>query len=156
MRTRIIDAIAETSGGKVADEVLRACVHCGMCNATCPTYQLTGDELDGPRGRIYLIKQVLEGETAGPITLAHLDACLSCRACETTCPSGVEYHRLLDVGREIVAAAVPRPWPERLQRWLIRQVVAYPDRLRPLMALGRLVRFALPSALAAKLKAPPS
>jgi len=156
MRTRIIDAIAETSGGQVADEVLRACVHCGMCNATCPTYQLTGDELDGPRGRIYLIKQVLEGEAAGRITLDHLDTCLSCRACETTCPSGVEYHRLLDVGREIVAAAVPRPWPQRLQRWLIRQVAAYPARLRPLMALGRLVRFALPATLAAKLKAPPA
>src|SRR5215475_8106905 len=110
MRTEITGQIAGTARGAIADEVLRACVHCGMCNATCPTYQLTGDELDGPRGRIYLMKQVLEGEKAGRITQQHLDACLSCRACETTCPSGVEYHRLLDVGREAVnAKAPPRP-----------------------------------------------
>jgi glycolate oxidase iron-sulfur subunit len=156
MRTKITGPLADTVHGAIAEEVLRACVHCGMCNATCPTYQLTGDELDGPRGRIYLMKQVLEGEVAGRITQTHLDACLSCRACETTCPSGVEYHRLLDVGREVVAQSVRRPWSERLQRWLIRQVAAYPRRLKPLMALGRLVRFALPRALAAKLKAPPA
>ena len=154
MRTKIVGPLAETAHGAIAEEVLRACVHCGMCNATCPTYQLTGDELDGPRGRIYLMKQVLEGETPGRITLDHLDACLSCRACETTCPSGVEYHRLLDIGREVVAQAVPRPWPERLQRWAIRKVAAHPSRLGPLMALGRLVRFAVPEALRAKLKAP--
>ncbi|HEX7759532.1 MAG TPA: glycolate oxidase subunit GlcF [Caulobacteraceae bacterium] len=156
MRTKITGPLADTVHGAIAEEVLRACVHCGMCNATCPTYQLTGDELDGPRGRIYLIKQVLEGEAAGRITQTHLDACLSCRACETTCPSGVEYHRLLDVGREVVAAAVPRPAPERLQRWLIRQVAAHPGRLKPLMALGRLVRFVLPAAIRAKLKRPPT
>ncbi len=156
MRTKITGPLADTVHGAIAEEVLRACVHCGMCNATCPTYQLTGDELDGPRGRIYLMKQVLEGEVAGRITQTHLDACLSCRACETTCPSGVEYHRLLDVGREVVAQTVRRPWSERLQRWLIRQVAAYPRRLKPLMALGRLVRFALPSSLAAKLKTPPA
>jgi glycolate oxidase iron-sulfur subunit len=155
MRTQITHPIADTPRGAVADEVLRACVHCGMCNATCPTYQLTGDELDGPRGRIYLIKQVLEGEAAGQITLDHLDACLSCRACETTCPSGVEYHRLLDVGRAVVAEQVPRPWTQRLTRWAIRQVAAYPQRLRPLMALGRAVRFALPAPIAAKLKPAP-
>ncbi|MGA0599070.1 glycolate oxidase subunit GlcF [Caulobacter sp. KR2-114] len=155
MRTTLDPKFAATLEGQAADEVLRACVHCGMCNATCPTFQLTGDELDGPRGRIYLMKQVLEGQKAGPITQDHLDACLTCRACETTCPSGVEYHRLLDVGREVVARQVPRPWPERFKRWALRQVAAHPGRLRPLMALGRAFRFALPASLAAKLKAPP-
>ncbi|HWA62721.1 MAG TPA: glycolate oxidase subunit GlcF, partial [Caulobacteraceae bacterium] len=156
MRTEIKGPIAETVQGAIADEVLRACVHCGMCNATCPTYQLTGDELDGPRGRIYLIKQILEGEPAGRVTQEHLDRCLSCRACETTCPSGVEYHRLLDVGRQEVAKAVPRPWRERLVRAAIRAVVPYPARLAPLMALGRMVRELLPDALAGKLPPKPS
>src|ERR1700743_2953236 len=115
MRTDLPAAFPATPDGETARSVLRACVHCGMCNATCPTYQLTGDELDSPRGRIYLMKQVLEGEKAGRITQQHLDACLSCRASETTCPSGVEYHRLLDVGREAVnAAAPPRPMGEAL------------------------------------------
>lgn len=156
MRTQIVGPIAETAAGAIADEVLRACVHCGMCNATCPTYQLSGDELEGPRGRIYLIKQALEGEPVGRITQTHLDSCLSCRACETTCPSGVEYHRLLDIGRELVAETVSRPAGETLARTAIRTVASRPERLRPLMALGRLVRALLPRRLAAKLATPPS
>src|SRR5258705_51778 len=151
MRTQIVGAIADTVAGATCEEVLRACVHCGMCNATCPTYQLTGDELDGPRGRIYLIKQALEGERVGRLTQEHLDGCLSCRACETTCPSGVEYHRLFDIGRRVVDERVKRPPRERLARAAIRAVAARPARLRPLMALGRAFRFALPKSLAAKL-----
>ena len=95
------------------------CVHCGFCNATCPTYQLLGDERDGPRGRIYLIKQMLEGHAPTESTQLHLDRCLTCRACETTCPSGVEYGKLVDVGREVLAQRAPRPWFERVRRrWL--------------------------------------
>ncbi len=151
MRTRITSPLAETAAGAIAGEVLRACVHCGMCNATCPTYHLTGDELDGPRGRIYLIKQALEGEPVGRLTQNHLDRCLSCRACETTCPSGVEYHRLLDVGREVVAHQAPRPWSERLFRGAIRALCIEPWRLATLIALGRPFRFALPAILKGKL-----
>jgi glycolate oxidase iron-sulfur subunit len=153
MRTRITGPLADTAAGAIAAEVLRSCVHCGMCNATCPTYHLTGDELDGPRGRIYLIKQALEGEPAGRLTQTHLDRCLSCRACETTCPSGVEYHRLLDVGRDVVAHQTPRPWTERLFRAAIRVLCIRPWRLATLVALGRPFRFALPARLRGKLPA---
>jgi len=147
MRTNIQSPLAQTAAGAIADEVLRACVHCGMCNATCPTYQLTGDELDGPRGRIYLIKQALEGEPVGRTTQHHLDRCLSCRACETTCPSGVEYHRLLDVGRSVVAERVKRPWPERLFRTTLRAVILHPARLAPLVALARIFTRKIPRAI---------
>jgi glycolate oxidase iron-sulfur subunit len=153
MRTTITSPLAETAHGAIAESVLRACVHCGMCNATCPTYQLTGDELDGPRGRIYLIKQALEGQAVGRISQQRLDGCLSCRACETTCPSGVEYHRLLDVGREVIGESVQRPWRERLARWLIRATAPYPRRIGALLALGRAFRFALPGVLAGKVPA---
>jgi glycolate oxidase iron-sulfur subunit len=153
MRTRISSPLAETAAGAIAGEVLRSCVHCGMCNATCPTYHLTGDELDGPRGRIYLIKQALEGEPVGRLTQTHLDRCLSCRACETTCPSGVEYHRLLDVGRDVIAHLTPRPFGERLLRSAIRILCIRPWRLAALVALGRPFRFALPGALKGKLPA---
>ncbi|MEO8812930.1 MAG: glycolate oxidase subunit GlcF, partial [Caulobacteraceae bacterium] len=154
MRAEIDGPLAETAAGAIAAEVLRACVHCGMCNATCPTYQLTGDELDGPRGRIYLIKEALAGAPIGRTTQIHLDRCLSCRACETTCPSGVEYHRLFDIGRQEVAARVRRPVGERLSRWALRAIVPYPKRLRALAACARVVRPLLPRALAGKLPRP--
>ena len=106
-----------------AASILRSCVHCGFCNATCPTYQQLGDELDGPRGRIVLIKALLEGEPAGDLTRRHLDRCLSCRACETTCPSGVRYGRLLDIARGAIEERAGRPWRERLARGLLRRVL---------------------------------
>lgn len=151
MRTQIASPLAETAAGAIAGDVLRACVHCGMCNATCPTYHLTGDELDGPRGRIYLMKQALEGEPVGRLTQDHLDRCLSCRACETTCPSGVQYHRLLDVGRHVVDAQTRRPLSERLIRAAIRALCIHPSRLAALVSLGRFFRFALPARLKGKL-----
>ena len=153
MRTAIQSPLAETAAGAIADSVLRACVHCGMCNATCPTYHLTGDELDGPRGRIYLIKQALEGEPAGRLTQHHLDRCLSCRACETTCPSGVEYHRLLEVGRHEIALTTPRPWSERALRGGIRFLALTPGLLGVLITLGRPFRALLPATLRGKLPA---
>ncbi len=151
MRAEIAGPLAKTAAGAIAEEVLRACVHCGMCNATCPTYQITGGELDGPRGRIYLIKQALEGEPVSALTQTHLDRCLSCRACETTCPSGVEYHRLLDIGRQEVAARVTRPMTQRLLRWSMRHVLAYPARMGLMLTLGRLFRLVLPKRLAGKI-----
>ena len=139
MRCNIESPLAQTAAGATAQAVLSACVHCGMCNATCPTFHLTGDEADGPRGRIYLIKQALEGDPISRLTQTHLDRCLSCRACETTCPSGVEYHRLLDVGRVVVAKKVRRAWPDRLYRWAIRTVVTSAALVAPLVAAGRLI-----------------
>src|SRR5580692_10346516 len=120
MRAKIAGPLADTIAGARAEAVLRACVHCGMCNAVCPTFQLTGDELDGPRGRIYLMKGALEGESVSHQTLLHLDRCLGCRACESACPSGVEYHRLLDVGRPFVEATVGRPVEQHVFRSLLR------------------------------------
>jgi len=151
MRADIQSPLAQTAAGAIAEEVLRACVHCGMCNAACPTYQIAGDELDGPRGRIYLIKQALEGERVGRTTQVHLDRCLSCRACESACPSGVEYHRLFDVGREVVAARVRRPWTERLARAAILALCARPRALGAVLKLTGKIPFqthvgALPTA----------
>ena len=123
MQTALADFIRDTPRGREADRILRACVHCGFCTATCPTYQLLGDELDGPRGRIYQIKEVLEGQAANPTVREHLDRCLSCRSCETTCPSGVNYHRLLDIGRDTVERQAPRPWRQRLMRRLMIEVI---------------------------------
>jgi glycolate oxidase iron-sulfur subunit len=151
MRTVLDIRVAGTSGGVIVEQALRACVHCGMCNATCPTYQLTGDELEGPRGRIYLMKQVLEGAAPTRLSLDHLDSCLSCRACETTCPSGVQYHRLYDIGHAAVAEAVGRPWPQRLQRAAIRRLSTNPGLFHLAVRLGRLVRFVLPRSLRSKL-----
>src|SRR3712207_3641943 len=104
-----------------SEKILRTCVHCGFCTATCPTYQLLGDELDSPRGRIYLMKQVMEGVEPTHSTLTHLDRCLTCRNCETTCPSGVEYGHLVDIGRRIVESKVKRPASERLLRTALTQ-----------------------------------
>lgn len=150
MQTEILPEFLRTPEGREADAILRACVHCGFCTATCPTYQLLGDELDGPRGRIYQIKLVLEGQTPTRVTQRHLDRCLTCRACETTCPSGVRYARLVDIGRHTVEARVGRPWSERGLRRLLVAIVPYPRRLAPLIRLGRLMRPLLPAALRAK------
>jgi glycolate oxidase iron-sulfur subunit len=154
METKLSATVKSTSEGIIAESILRACVHCGFCNATCPTYQLLGDELDGPRGRIYQIKQVLEGAAATPITQLHLDRCLTCRSCESTCPSGVKYGQLLDIGRAAVQAQVPRPlWQRGLHR-LLRETLTRRRVFGIAMRLGRAVRFALPSALKAKLQPP--
>ena len=134
-----------------AERILRSCVHCGFCNATCPTYQLLGDELDGPRGRIYLIKQVLEGNDVTQKTQQHLDRCLSCRNCETTCPSGVDYHNLLDIGRAVVDAAVQRPLSQRLLRKGLRTLAPNPGLFKGLVSSGQMFRALLPSNLETKL-----
>jgi glycolate oxidase iron-sulfur subunit len=147
MQTQLSDTVLSTAQGREADAILRRCVHCGFCNATCPTYQLQGDELDGPRGRIYLIKQVLEGQVDGNVAREHLDRCLTCRNCETTCPSGVEYNRLLDIGREQVEARAPRSLPERLLRWGLLQVVPFPKRFAVANRLARTVQLLLPKVL---------
>jgi glycolate oxidase iron-sulfur subunit len=136
-----------------ADEILRSCVHCGFCNATCPTYQLLGNELDGPRGRIYLIKQLLEGETATEKTQLHLDRCLTCRNCETTCPSGVRYHSLLDIGRAELERQLERPMRERVLRRGLQHVVPRANVFGALLKAGRAVRPLLPQALSDKIPA---
>ena len=154
MQTSLADFIVDTPIGQQADSILRNCVHCGFCNATCPTYQLLGDELDGPRGRIYLIKQVLEGQPASATTRTHLDRCLTCRNCETTCPSGVEYGRLVDIGRRVVEQQAPRGPVERSYRALLRQVFANGALFSLLMRTGLALKPLLPSKLAAMLHAP--
>lgn len=151
MDTRLADFIRESRAGQVAEEILRSCVHCGFCTATCPTYQLLGDELDGPRGRIYLIKQVLEGRAVTEKTRSHLDRCLTCRSCETTCPSGVKYSRLLDIGREVVEAKLKRPLKEAIPRALLKEVLPRPALFGAAVAVGRALRPLLPGALADKL-----
>ncbi len=147
MQTRLADFIKDTPQGREAEAILRKCVHCGFCSATCPTYQLLGDELDGPRGRIYLMKQVLEGEPATAKTQLHLDRCLTCRACETTCPSGVHYSRLLDIGRAVVAQQVPRSGIDKLRRKALAAVLPRPSLFNPLLTAGRMARNVLPKVL---------
>lgn len=151
MQTSLADFIRDTPEGREADAVLRKCVHCGFCNATCPTYQLLGDELDGPRGRIYLMKQVLEGAAPTAKTQLHLDRCLTCRACETTCPSGVQYGHLLDIGRAVVNSAVSRPLWQTIQRAALRVVLPRAWLFAPLLGLGRRLKPLLPVKLAAKI-----
>ena len=149
MQTLIAPELAGDPRVVEAEKQLRRCVHCGFCLATCPTYDLVGDELDSPRGRIYLIKQVVEGHAPTRTTQRHLDRCLTCRACETTCPSGVEYGHLVDQGRSLVEERVRRPLGERLLRRAILAVLPYPARVAPLVRLGQLARPLLPGALAA-------
>jgi glycolate oxidase iron-sulfur subunit len=146
MQVNLADFIRGTSEGKEAEAILRACVHCGFCTATCPTYQLLGDELDGPRGRIYLIKQALEGVAPGPATQQHLDRCLTCHSCETTCPSGVQFGRLLDIGRAVVDERVARPAGARFQRALLRSLCTGP-LFAPLLRAGQMLRPMLPAAI---------
>ena len=150
MQTNLADFIRGTPDGNTADAILRKCVHCGFCTATCPTYQLLGDELDGPRGRIYLIKQLLEGAAVTAKTQRHLDRCLTCRACETTCPSGVEYHRLVDIGRAVVAERVARPAGQRLLRAALREFLPRAWLFGPAYRLGQFFRPLLPASLKAK------
>ena len=147
MQTQISQQYRNTPAGQTADRILRNCVHCGFCTATCPTYQLLGDELDGPRGRIYLIKQLLEGSPATKKTRHHLDRCLTCRSCETTCPSGVEYSHLLDIGRELVAVQTNRPIHQFVLRKLLLWALPKPQRFAGLIKLASLVRFMLPARI---------
>ena len=153
METKLAEFIRGTPQGTEAESILRKCVHCGFCTATCPTYQLLGDELDGPRGRIYLIKQVLEGAPATAKTQLHLDRCLTCRSCETTCPSGVHYSRLLDIGRAEVEKQVGREPSDALERMALRTVVPNASLFGAMLKAGQLARPLLPAAL--KQKVPP-
>jgi glycolate oxidase iron-sulfur subunit len=153
METKLAAFIKDTPEGAEAESILRKCVHCGFCTATCPTYQLLGDELDGPRGRIYLIKQVLEGTAATAKTQLHLDRCLTCRSCETTCPSGVHYSRLLDIGRGEVEKQVGRDASSTLERAALRKIVPNASVFGALLKLGQLARPLLPAALKQKIPA---
>ena len=152
MQTQLAPEFQGTPEGIEAEAILRKCVHCGFCTATCPTYQLLGDELDGPRGRIYLIKQVLEGAQPTRATQLHLDRCLTCRNCESTCPSGVQYGHLVDIGRKIVDEKVPRPLVERTVRWALKEGLPSP-LFAPAMKMGQAVRGLLPASLRAKVPA---
>lgn len=151
MQTNIVEKYLNTAMGQEADRILRSCVHCGFCTATCPTYQLLGDELDGPRGRIYLIKQLLEGETVTRKTQLHLDRCLTCRSCETTCPSGVQYGRLVDIGRELTAQQLRRSLPEKFIRYALRKIIPYPKRFAGLVKMGEFFKQVMPSAMRRKI-----
>ncbi|WP_137919447.1 glycolate oxidase subunit GlcF [Hydrogenophaga sp. 2FB] len=153
MQTQLFPEYQQRADGRAAEAILRKCVHCGFCTATCPTYQLLGDELDGPRGRIYLMKQVLEGAEPTRKTQLHLDRCLTCRNCESTCPSGVDYGHLVDIGRQIVDEKVPRPAGEKALRWLLKEGLTSP-LFAPAMKLGQLVRPLLPGVLKDKVPVP--
>jgi glycolate oxidase iron-sulfur subunit len=153
MQTNLADFIRDTADGIEAESILRKCVHCGFCTATCPTYQLLGDELDGPRGRIYLIKQMLEGAPVTRSTQLHLDRCLTCRNCETTCPSGVQYGRLVEIGRKITEEKVTRPFGQRMLRRVLASVVPNSALFTPAMRLGQHVRAFLPKKLRDKVPA---
>jgi len=153
MHTNLAPEYLDTADGNAAKAIISKCVHCGFCTATCPTYQLLGDELDGPRGRIYLMKQVLEGAEPSRKTQMHLDRCLTCRNCETTCPSGVDYGNLLDIGRKLVDAKVTRPLKEKALRWALKEGLPSP-LFAPAMKMGQLVRPLLPTALKNKVPAP--
>ena len=147
MKTNITNDFLQTPQGIEANRILRSCVHCGFCNATCPTYQLLGDELDGPRGRIYLIKQTLEGKTPSRQTQLHLDRCLTCRNCESTCPSGVDYSQLLNIGRAEVNKKVPRSLPQRLLSFSLRKLFLSRAMFPLLLQTGQLFRPVLPATM---------
>lgn len=151
MQTKIEINFLQSDKGQIADKILRSCVHCGFCTATCPTYQVLGDELDGPRGRIYQIKQMLEGHAVTKDTLTHLDRCLTCRACETTCPSGVEYGHLLEIGRSEVEKRVKRPLSQTLIRKILLAILPFPTRFDSLLKVGQLFRPILPQRLKKKI-----
>jgi glycolate oxidase iron-sulfur subunit len=153
MQTNLADFIRNTPDGDEADAILRNCVHCGFCTATCPTYQILGDELDGPRGRIYLIKQMVEGAAVTRSTQVHLDRCLTCRNCETTCPSGVQYGRLVEIGRKITEEKVTRPFGQRMVRRLLASFVPNSALFTPTMRLGQHIRPLLPKKLRDKVPA---
>jgi glycolate oxidase iron-sulfur subunit len=150
MQTQLADWIRQTPEGAEADAILRKCVHCGFCLATCPTYNLLGDELDSPRGRIYLMKQMLEGAPVTRRTQVHLDRCLTCRSCETTCPSGVEYGKLVDVGRAVVESRVRRTPGDRLRRWFLNATLPKSGLFAAALGLGRIARPLLPRSLRRK------
>lgn len=150
MQTNIHPKFEQRSDIDEAESILRSCVHCGFCNATCPTYQELGDERDGPRGRIYLIKQFLETGDISEASQTHLDRCLTCRSCETTCPSGVQYGRLIDIGRDAMEQQLDRPVPQKALRWALRKVLPYPARFTPLLRLGQVFKPLLPGRLKAK------
>jgi glycolate oxidase iron-sulfur subunit len=154
MQTNLADFIKGTPDGDEAEAILRACVHCGFCTATCPTYQLLGDELDGPRGRIYLIKQVLEGAEPTRKTQLHLDRCLTCRNCETTCPSGVKYGRLADIGRRVVEERVPRPPSDRIRRTMLKEFLPRTSLFKPAYGIGTALRPLLSKELQDKVQRP--
>ncbi|MDR2877879.1 MAG: glycolate oxidase subunit GlcF [Chromatiales bacterium] len=156
MQTRLTEQTLASPSGAQAESILRRCVHCGFCNATCPTYQLSGNELDGPRGRIYLIKQMLEGASTTELTRQHLDRCLTCRSCETTCPSGVQYSHLLEIGREHIDRVTTRARGERVLRRLLRYVLPETKRVRWALRVAPYVRGLMPKALAAALPEAPS
>lgn len=151
MQTNLHPSFKNTAVGDEAESILRSCVHCGFCTATCPTYQETSDERDGPRGRIYLIKQLLETGSATEKTRGHLDKCLSCRSCETTCPSGVKYARLADLGKEIIEEQQTRPLQESFVRWVLRQVLPYRNRFTALLRVGQVFRPIMPAVIQRKI-----
>ncbi len=155
MQTDLSPQLINHPEGLEAQKLLSNCVHCGFCTATCPTYQLLGDELDGPRGRIYLIKQMAEGALATEKTRTHLDRCLTCRSCESTCPSGVQYGHLLDIGRKWAQEQTPaRPVKERVVRWLLKETLTRPTIFEPAMQLGKMLKPVLPQSLQKKIPSP--
>ena len=152
MQTQLAPQFVNTPEGIEAARILGKCVHCGFCTATCPTYQLLGDELDGPRGRIYLIKQIAEGQTPTEKTRLHLDRCLTCRNCESSCPSGVQYGHLIDIGRKWAEEITPvRPLGQRMTRWALKEGLTKPALFNSAMALGRLVRPLMPRGIQRKI-----
>ncbi|WP_020564127.1 glycolate oxidase subunit GlcF [Methylosarcina fibrata] len=156
MQTRLTDLIGESRQKDEVEAILRSCVHCGFCNAVCPTYQLTGDERDGPRGRIYLMKQALEGRPATRLTQRHLDRCLTCLSCETACPSGVRYGQLLEAGRAVVDREAGRSFHDALRRRLIVRMFSYRRRFEALLNLARKTRLLLPESLRSKIPPKPA